>query len=407
MVNINLSGKSAQLVLSLAVLVIAGGLSFYWLSHQPRASREPLSPQATLVEVIVPQPTDFQTRIHSMGAVIASQSVNLNARVSGMVVSVSDHFIEGGFLKKGEPIVQLDPTDFELAVEQKESDLEQAKFNLKLEMGQQAIAQREFELLGTDLNAQAKELVLRQPHLHAAKAAVKAAEAALAQARLDLSRTVPVAPFNAIVIERNANIGSWISTFSTGTPLVKLVATDHFWIDVSVPPAKLRWIKIPEINSDSGAAVKITYPQAWGANRFRHGFVKRLKAQVENDGRMAKLIVEVGDPLSQRAENAQAPPLMLGSLVRVEIAGRRLRKVYRLPESALREGRQLWLLSEQKTLELMDVEPLWSEQGEIFLQSEQFSAPPNVIVSNLSTPVAGMRLRLRSLPPLVQAEGVR
>lgn len=407
MVNVKLSGKSAQFGLSLLLVAIAGGLSFYWLSHQPRASREPSPPQPPLVEVIVPQPADVQTRIHSMGEVIASQSVNLNARVSGMVVSVSDHFIEGGFLQKGEPIVQLDPTDFELAVEQKESDLEQARFNLKLEMGQQAIAQREFELLGADLNAQAKELVLRQPHLHAAKAAVKAAEAALAQARLDLSRTVPVAPFNAIVIERNANIGSWISTFSTGTPLVKLVATDHFWIDVSVPLAKLRWIRIPEINSESGAAVKITYPQAWGANRFRHGVVKRLKAQVENDGRMAKLIVEVDDPLSQRAPNAQAPPMMLGSLVRVEIAGRRLQKVYRLPESALRDGRRLWLVSERQTLALMDVEPLWSEQGEIFVQSEQFSAPPTVIVSNLTTPVTGMRVRPRPLPSPVPAEEVR
>ncbi|MGR9053639.1 MAG: efflux RND transporter periplasmic adaptor subunit, partial [Gammaproteobacteria bacterium] len=271
---------SRALLASLFVVLIAGSLSYYWLTHKPRAVRKITETPPPLVEVIAPQTTSHRTAISAMGNVIASQSVNLNARVSGMVISVSKNFIEGGFLQKGEQIVQIDPTDFKLAVRQRKSDLARAEFNLKLEMGQQAIARREFELLGADLGEQAKELVLRKPHLSAARAALDAARAALEQAELDLSRTRPVAPFNAIVTARNANIGSWISTFSTGTPLVKLVATDTFWIDVSLPMDKLRWIDIPEINADrgSGSPVKIAYRQAWGPDAFRTGRVKRLKA---------------------------------------------------------------------------------------------------------------------------------
>ena len=128
---------------------------------------------------------------------------------------------------EGEELVELDPTDYRLAIKQKESELAKAKFNLKLELGQQAIVKREFQLLGADLNDQEQELVLRKPHLNAAKAALAAAEAALEQAHLDLSRTRPVAPFNAIITTRNANIGAWMSAFSTGTPLAKLVGTDE------------------------------------------------------------------------------------------------------------------------------------------------------------------------------------
>ncbi len=390
---VNIFKKLVKFLPALLISLVAGGLSFYWLTNKRRAARVPTPVVVPLVEIIEPQRGNHQTQVNSLGTVIASQSVNLNSRVNGMVVSVSKNFIEGGILKRGEPIVQLDPTDFRLAIQQRESDLEKARFNFKIEMGQQSIAKREFELLGTDLDEQGLELVLRKPHLLASKAAVKAAEAALALAKLELSRTAPVAPFNAIITARNANIGSWISTFSTGTPLVKLVATDNFWIDVSIPLDKIRWIDIPGINSSEGAPVKITYEQAWGEDRQRSGKVKRLKAEVEAEGRMAKMIVEVHDPLSLLAENAKAPPMMLGSLVRVQIAGKTLNDVYILPETALHDGLTLWLMSEKNTLQFIDVEPVWAEQGLIYLKPDQLPDRPKIIVSNLPAPVENMRIR--------------
>ncbi|MGR9101428.1 MAG: efflux RND transporter periplasmic adaptor subunit, partial [Gammaproteobacteria bacterium] len=151
--------KLAAAIPAAAVILAAGGLSFYWLANKPRAVRQPVQTSAPAVEIVTPQAVNHQTSVFALGKVIASQSVNLNSRVSGMVISVSDNFIEGGFLKKGEQIVQLDPTDFRLAVQQRKSDLAAARFNLKLEMGQQAIARREFELFGKELGDQAKELV--------------------------------------------------------------------------------------------------------------------------------------------------------------------------------------------------------------------------------------------------------
>ncbi len=134
--------KLRPLIAPLAIILVAGSLSFYWLSNQPRASRKLKPVLPPLVEVIEPARTHHRTSIFAMGSVIASQSVNLNARVSGMVISVSENFIEGGLLKKGEQIVQIDPTDFELAVRQRKSELARAEFDLKLEMGQQSIARR-------------------------------------------------------------------------------------------------------------------------------------------------------------------------------------------------------------------------------------------------------------------------
>jgi len=377
----------------LLFVMVAIGLSHYWMTHKARAQRTPPKPLAPLVELMQSQIIDYQTSVYAMGTVVASESVNLTPRISGMVIRVSPNFIEGGMLKKGEELVELDPTDYRLAIKQKESELAKAQFNLKLELGQQAIVKREFQLLGTDLNAQEQELVLRRPHLNAAKAALAAAEAALEQAHLDLSRTRPVAPFNAIITTRNANIGAWMSAFSTGTPLAKLVGTDSFWINASLPIDKLAWIQIPGINSQKGSPAKISYETGWGKGVYRLGTVKRLQAELEPEGRMARVIVEVDDPLSQQPANKQAPPLMLGTYVRVEIGGKMLRDVIPVPETVLHDGSQIWLMNDRQTLEINTVSPVWIEQGQVYLSKDQLPENARIITSDLSAPVPGMRLR--------------
>lgn len=377
----------------LLIVMAALGLSYYWMTHKARAQRTPPKVLAPLVELMQTQVIDYQTSVYAMGTVVAAQSVNLTPRISGMVIRVSPNFIEGGMLKKGEELVELDPTDYRLAIKQKESELAKAQFNLKLELGQQAIVKREFQLLGGDLNEQEQELVLRRPHLNAAKAALDAAEAALQQAHLDLSRTRPVAPFNAIITTRNANIGAWMSAFSTGTPLARLVGTDSFWINASLPIDKLGWIQIPGINSRQGSPAKISYETGWGKGVYRTGTIKRLQAELEPEGRMARVIVEVEDPLSQKPANKQAPPLMLGTYVRVEIAGKMLRNVISVPETVLHDGQQIWLMSAQKTLEIHKVNPVWIEQGRVYLNKDQLPENASIITSDLSAPVPGMRIR--------------
>jgi RND family efflux transporter MFP subunit len=389
--------RMQKLLPSLVLITVCVGLSGYWLTHQPRAERSPPKTSAPLVQVIKPEIGNHATTISAMGSVIPAQSVNLTPRISGMVTWVSPNFIEGGILKKGEALVELDPTDYKLAITQSQNDLERARFNLKIEQGQQVIVRREYQLLGAELKDQERELVLRKPHLSAAQAALAAAEAILKQAQLNLERTRPFAPFNAIITTRNANIGAWMSAFSTGTPLAKLVGIDSFWINASIPVDKLTWINIPGINSPTGATAKISYEAAWGKNVYRMGTVKRLQAELEPEGRMAKLIVEVDDPLCQKAENKRLPPLMLGTYVRVEIEGHTLENVIKLPETTLHDNRQLWLMTDKQTLDIRTVIPLWTEQGTIYLSRGQLPEIANIITSGLSTPVQGMGVRLDNL----------
>ncbi len=379
---------------SLLIILVAGGVSYYWITSKPQANRQPIKKNIPLVKLINPEFKDHMLSVYAMGTVVAAQEVKLTSRISGMVIATNPNFIEGGILKKGEKIVSLDPTDYKLVISQRQSEVEKARFNLKLEQGQQAIALREFELLGTKLKPEEKELVLRKPHLEAAKAALNAAKAGLKQAQLNLERTHPKSPFDAIVISRNANIGSWISTFSTGTPLVELVGIKQFWIDVSLSVDKLRWINIPAINSNQGAKVRVAYETGWGKGIYRQGIIKRLKAAVESEGRMAKLIVEVDDPLSQKPKNKNAPPLMLGTFVRLKIQGKVLNNVAALPETLLHDGKKLWLMTGDDKLLIHQTTPVWKEQGMVYFSVDSLPTNARVISSDLSTPVQGMDLRI-------------
>jgi len=379
----------------LMILIVTAILSQYWLKNKPKAERTNTNKIAPLVEIISPQAIDYPTTVSAMGNVIPAKNVNLTSRINGMVTSVSPHFVPGDFLKKGEQIIQLDPTDYELVVRQKENELEKARFNLVLEQGQQAIAQREFTLLNTSLDKQSKNLVLRKPHLALAESEISAAKASLRKARLDLQRTRTLSPFNAIILETNAHIGSWVSTFSTGTPLVRLAGIDSFWVIAALPVDKLSKISIPGINSTQGSKAKISHSVAWGAGKYRHGSVKRLKAELESSGRLAELIIEVKDPLSQKKKNKGAPALILGAFVRIEIAGDTLHNVIALPESVVHNGLQIWLLNEHNTLEIRTITPAWKGAGKIFINADQVPKNARIISSNLSTPVQGMSLRVK------------
>ncbi|RLA21910.1 MAG: efflux RND transporter periplasmic adaptor subunit, partial [Gammaproteobacteria bacterium] len=373
------------------------GLSYYWLSHKPRAKRDIAPPVAPLVNLIQVNKTDFSSTVYATGNVIPAQKVNLTSRINGMIISVSPNFVPGGYLTKGEQIVRLDPTDYQLSIKEKENALAKANFDLTLELGQQAIAQREFILLNADLDQQSRDLVLRKPHLALAKTAIEAAQAALTQARLNLKRTKTSSPFNAIVLETNAHIGSWVSTFSTGTPLIKLAGTDSFWVLASLSVDKLNKIDIPDMHDTAGSKVKIYFPAAWGEQAYRAGRVKRLKVELEPSGRMAELIIEIQDPLSLLKENKDLPSLILGAFVRVEISGHLLKDVLPVPETVIHSGQKIWLVTEQNTLDIKTITPVWYEKGKVFINAGQIPVNARIITNNLSAPVQGMAVRVQTI----------
>ena len=385
------AGSRRWLVVLLPALVVLGGIviAMMLVETAPRAKREPAASQARLVEVQPVTLGDSVADIEAMGTVVPAREVVLQPQVSGEVLTISDELVPGGRFSKGEQLLRIDPADYELAVRQRESELAQARSNLKIEQGQQAIARNEFELLGESTAGEDNALMLRKPQLESVRASVATAQATLERARLDLARTRIRAPFNAIVQSREVNTGTRVTPVSK---LATLIGTDRYWLELSVPVDQLQWLEIPAINAGQGSAVRVYDEAAWGPDKFRRGRVIRLAGDLENEGRMARVLVAVDDPLALQPEHAGAPVLLLNSYVRAVIEGRTLSNVARVDRALLRGEDQVWLMGSDGRLQIRTVTIPFRGPHSV-LVSEGLAAGERLVVTDLSAPVEGMALR--------------
>jgi len=341
-----------------------------------------------LVRVEMVQQANERAIVRAMGTVVPALEMVLKSRVPGEIIATHPEFIEGGFLKKGTKILQIDPQDYELAVEQKRSQVVNAQYALKMELGHQEVAQREWELLKGDKPAKDLdlELALRKPHLEKARAELVAAEADLKQAKLDLARTAIRAPFNAIVRNKHVELGSQVSTQDV---LAELVGADEYRIQVSIPVDRLKWITIPTEMGESGSAVRIIYGTGSAPTFQRMGKVIKLLGDLDAEGRMARVLVSVKDPLDRQGNETKRPPLLIGDYVRVEIEGHELKDVFKIPRTALRDNSKIWVEKGEGVLHIRQVEVVWRDPQYIFLR-DGLKEGERLIVSDLATPVEGM-----------------
>jgi len=371
------------------VLLVGAVTAVALMQSGPSAKREPPPRQARLVETRPLVIGSARTRIDAMGTVMPAESVTLQPQVGGEIISVSDDLEPGGLFRTGDELLRIDPRDYELAVLQRESEVAQAQSTLRLEQGQQSIARREFEILNESLQDDDQELVLRKPQLESVRAQLALAKAKLEQAKLDLQRSRIRAPFNAIVESIDVDVGTRVTSAST---LATLAGTDSCWLEVSVPVKQLKWIDIPRGSTTQGSRVRITNPAAWGAGTFREGRVIRLPGGLEEEGRMARLFVEVDDPFTLKPENSGKPVMLLGSYVSAEIEGRPLEQVAAIAREHLRDGDRLWIMGADATLEIRQVDIVFRGRDQV-LVADGVAAGEQLVVTDLAAPVAGMPLR--------------
>jgi len=382
------------------VIILALAFAKHQMETKPKAKREKSQQQAKLVAVQSAVKSNVRAVIPAMGTVVPAQKVTLNPQVSGRIVSFSSDAIPGGILYAGQKVIGIDPNDYAAVCRQRESELATAQMNLKLELGNQAVAKTEYDLLGEVVYEQDRELVLRQPHLESAQAALEAAKAAVSKAQLDLRRCSITAPFNAIVEEKLSEVGAYVSA---STSLLTLTGTDEYWVEVSVPVSQLKWIDIPKANERDGSEVKIFHPAAWGKDTYRRGKVIRLMGSLESEGRMARLLVSVKDPLSLVSENKDKPRLLIGSYVRVEIQGEHINSVIGVKREHLHDGEYIWIMNEQDRLEIRPVEICFKGKEAVYIVNG-VEAGEHIVTTDIAAPVENMQLRLEGLTDSIEPQ---
>ena len=387
-----LGSRLIRFGLPLLILAIGAVAGLVLMRTGPQAKPKPQQRNATLVEV---RPVAFDRHsaiIEAMGTVQPARLVELKSRVAGEILALGDGFVPGGLLKQDQTVVSIDPEDYELMIRQLRSDVAKAEADLKIEQGNQLVAIQEYQLLGEEVSDAELSLMLRQPQLENLQAVLESARTRLAQAELDLARTRVPVPFDAVVVSREVNIGSQVSATTT---LATLAGIDEYWVEALVPVSQLRWIKVPTGDGEKGSTAKIYDQAAWGRGKYRQGRVIRLGAGLEEQGRMARLLIRIDDPLGLGGSPAEPRPrLLLNSYVRVEIEGERLPSSVAIDRAHLRENDRVWVLNEESRLEIRPIEIVYRGRDAVYATTG-LQPGELLVVSEIPAPVANMELRIR------------
>ena len=211
---------------------------------------------ATVVNV---WPAQAITVLNATGYVAAQRKAAVASKATGRLEWIG--VCEGSRVKAGELIARLENSDLIAQVDQ-------AKANILVARGQLREAEadlhhvrltlrRTSDLYNKNLLAQA-DLDLADANLERALAAVNAREAALAAAQAN-ERAVQVAldnatiraPFDGVVLNKNANIGDLLSPFNTGLDskgaVVNMVDMDTLEVEADVSEASLSKVQIGQV----------------------------------------------------------------------------------------------------------------------------------------------------------------
>ncbi len=379
-------------LLALLILVAAFGVATFFIGNPAKTeTKEKTEKERTLVETENIKLGTHTITIQVMGQVRAARETILKAQVSGEIKAASENFIPGGFFTAGSTILKIDPSDYELDLKMKAATLAQTYAALRLEKGQQAVAKDELKILEQSTGQKLKntDLVLRKPQLEQARADIRAAKASHEIAELNLKRTTLNAPFNAIVTDRQVNLGNVITGQDA---LATLVSTDEYWVNIEVPVRDLRWITVPRTRSDTASKAIINMD---GGRGTRIGYLLKSTGSLNTQSRLAELIIAVPDPLLRKQGNLKMDkrmPLVLGDFVHVDVLGTPLENTARIPKTYLRDGGTIWIARDGK-LVIQEITVAYADRNYAYV-IKGIQNNDRIITSNIVTPVNGMEIVL-------------
>ncbi|MGF1465783.1 MAG: efflux RND transporter periplasmic adaptor subunit [Sandaracinaceae bacterium] len=378
----------------LGILAIGAAGAAMLIMTAPQAQRAEQETRGTPVRVMTLRETTAPIRVRAQGTVVPAQQVVLQPEVTGRVVWAHPDLVPGGRVAAGDTLLRLDARDYRAAVEQQRATVENNRLALQQEQSRRVVAQREWALLGSDSAASSPEgqrLALREPQLRAAEASLHAAASALSQARTNLARTTVDAPFDALVLEESADLGQLVSPSSQ---VATLVASDVFWIRVAVPLDKVSWIRFPS-DGQPGSEATVWQEVGESGRIERRGRVVRLLGDLDPVGRMARVLIEIDEPLARDPDappgDTAALPLFLQALAQVEIEAGTLDHVIEIPRAALHQDREVFLYGDDDRLEIRPVEVAWRRQDTVLVRGVE--AGEQLVTSRVPTPIAGTLLQ--------------
>jgi multidrug efflux system membrane fusion protein len=207
-----------------ATLAAFAGLSAGALYLRPSsAETRPSAPQPTPVPVATVVQSDVAMWDEFSGRLEAVERVDIRSRVAGAVQAV--HFMEGALVRRDDLLVTIDPAPYAAEVERAQAQVVAAQARVTYTKSEHERAQR----LWNESAIARRELDERVNAQQEADANLRAAEAALLSARLNLGYTQVRAPVSGRVGRLEITVGNLVAAGPGAPVLTTLVSVNPIY----------------------------------------------------------------------------------------------------------------------------------------------------------------------------------
>jgi multidrug efflux system membrane fusion protein len=306
------AGKKILLVgWTLGVVVFAG-------CGKPEARKGP--PPPPRVVTVLPEEREVLEYEDLPGRIDAIEDVEIKARVTGYLNKVE--FKEGSEVKKGDLLFSIDPREYQAEVDSANAALQQAQAKY---LQEQSDLERAKQLSKSTVIAK-QELESQGTEVLEAAAGVRAAQAALAKAQLNLEYTQIRAPIDGKISSTAVTVGNLVAA---GDTLTSIVRQSPVYVYFEAPErAVLRWDKAVKDFSGQGLTCRV---QAHVGLLNETGFPRAAKVDFSDN----ELNAGTGTLRLRGVLDNEDRRLRVGLYARVRVSLDQPRKTLLVPERAV------------------------------------------------------------------------
>jgi multidrug efflux system membrane fusion protein len=202
--------KKSVVAVLLTAVVAAGGILYFMHAQalQKAAAAPAPPPPASVVAGVVTQ-HDVPIYLSGVGTVIAYNTDVVRAQIQGQIISIN--FTEGQTVHAGDLLAQIDPRPYQALIDQYTGNLERDQAQL---INAQANLTR-YTTLGEKGWATPQLLETQKAQVGQLQAAIKADQALIDAAKVQLSFTRLTSPIDGVAGIRQIDVGNIISPSST------------------------------------------------------------------------------------------------------------------------------------------------------------------------------------------------
>ncbi len=420
--------------IAISVVVLAGAGFAVRLMMAHRRQPDQRKRQKPIPKVLAPKikpRMNYRVRIVDYGNARAYVQPLITPQVKGVVVAKTDDFLSGKYVRKGQVLFRIDPTDYTLSVQRARSRIDLLKAQLaRLEQEQKNLTEskkietslvkladeqlrRVKKLLEADAGSEnevdmaretllgrqrqlqgiVSQLALIGPQRRQLTAELASADVELAQAKVNLDRCTITSPVTGRVLNCRAEIGQLVQA---GGNCGEITGSDIMEVPVSVPATELKWLDEEMLNicrygnvaPGESAPIKAVVKWQQDKNVTWSGCLGRIEAGLDAKTRKSTLVIIVKNP-----KPGTGPELKVNFFCKVSIVGKIIPRVYVLPREAILPDSSVYVVVEGRLRKKTVKVSRYTGGKALILPGNGISDGDRVVTGSIAQPVIGMKVK--------------